>query len=383
MVEQKRILIMEYSNSSSSSNSVRRINLCSELANQGLKVDVISNISEYDSINELYRISYNTSIKYLSMCLNKLLSFFFLYSDFLTFLSWRYKNKIKHVLKKNKYDSIIICVAPYSLMQLADFLRKRTSAKLILDQCDPLGYNITYQIRKSKYRMSKYRKFEFRYLKKFDLIIVLNNRIKDVYEKTDLGLKSKIIVIEQGFKPIKSFSNKIKKNNQNGNIKIKALYAGYFYNNIREPYELYKALSHFKNIELNIIGEERNCFRIAECSINFLGRKKHDEVVLHSLNSDFLIFIDNFKGLQIPGKLFEIIAMGIPVIYIYENQCGCDEYGIECKYIYKAKNNKNSIINAINNILLHLDEEVIINEDINKYSWCNLVKNKLLPILFK
>lgn len=282
----------------------------------------------------------------------------------------KYKHILKQTLKEKKIDYIIIQVLPFSFLLLAKFIKKISpETKVIFDFSDPITINVNFKNypRLKQYRYSKLEKDSLAFA---DHLIVLNQEIKDYYtrffEKDD-----KISVIEQGFEflPYKREGNNF---SRNCSIKtpIKLLYAGHFYKEIREPFELYNAISNSDlDVRLSVYGSFQPQFLPPkERRFFYGGRIPQDEVLKKYQEADVIIFIDNKNSHQVPGKTFEILSTNKPILCITDHT-NSPSLAFLCKYkgIYYAENLSDKIQKAIYSIIK--DDNFFWERDVDQYSW--------------
>jgi len=285
---------------------------------------------------------------------------------------FKYKRQIKKRIFKNHYDFAFIGILPFSFLSLASYIKKiNPKIKVIVDMKEPLTANASYfkdTIIHKKFILS----FEKKHAKNIDFLIVLNQEIKDYYRNKYLFLKN-IIVLEQGTEPFLNPTIKIK------NDKIELIYAGMFYKKLREPFILYEAIDQYVgNIRLSVFGTFKKRF-LPPLNERFYYGGMVDRCYLNDrvANADIIVFLDNFFGLQIPGKVLESLASNKPILFIYKNEFSPTfKYVKEYEGVFYTRNDAFEIIKQIENIIKYNFHEY--NRDISKYYWKNLVKNKFM-----
>lgn len=307
----------------------------------------------------------------------KILNRLYIYPDRFFFNLIYYKKQIRKRLIQNHYDLIIIGVHPFSFLSLATFTKKQQpDLHVIVDMTDPLTANVSYI--DDFYIHEKFIGwYEKKHFQNIDTLIVLNEEIKEFYKKKYYSLK-KIIVLEQGTDPSVSLESKEKNNN-----KLELIYAGIFYEKIREPYKLYEAINIFSGeIRLSVFGGLKKVFLPPLNERFYFGSRITKELANKKTNeADIIVFIDNYKGIQIPGKLFDCLATKKPILFIYENEHSPTlKYLKEYKGIFYTKNDSDQIVEKLNEISLNIKKKY--SRDISKYYWENLVKYRLIPNLF-
>lgn len=284
----------------------------------------------------------------------------------------KYRKAIIAELKTNKYDTVITTIYPPSFVSLIRWIKKYAkSAKIILDMSDPVTAGVFF----NDYAYPKrklFSSFETKYLKQINVLVVLNKEIKEYYEAKFPGLK--VIVVEVGLDEhtiCNSFSRT--KININGNINL--LYAGIFYEKLREPFNLYSAiLSGPANVKLFIYGSCSRHYQPPKSEkLIYGGLISKDEMKEKYGIADIIVFIDNFYGVQVPAKTFEVFATQKPILFIYENgKSPSLNYAKEHDGIFYAKNTVDSIKSTL--LSLTKNTKYIYPRDLTKYYWANILK---------
>lgn len=102
-------------------------------------------------------------------------------------------------------------------------------------------------------------------------------------------------------------------------VKESFVYTGTFYENIREPFNLYDACyrAQTKLLIAGPIGE--NFFPQKERElpyISMLGNLCQEDAIKLQYSAKALVFIDNTNSTQLPGKIFEYLLTGLPILCI-------------------------------------------------------------------
>jgi hypothetical protein len=226
-------------------------------------------------------------------------------------------------LKKEgrNFDIVLISAAPFSLMKLGKKMKEfYPSATIMYDTGDPFYGNTTLLLVKPL-RTVFAKRFERRNLAAYDLLVVPTQVLKDHYINYfgDVIDPSRIRVIEQGIEP--AFSKiSPKENLKSGEIRL--MYAGGLYKNLREPFELYKAIEQYRacDLKLRIFGNIYQDFLPAPGEHFYYGGSMGSEELLAEYNDcDATVFIDNLSGIQIPGKVIELLSIKRPILFIKGN----------------------------------------------------------------
>jgi hypothetical protein len=314
-----------------------------------------------------------TSTKKKLNLFNKIINKLFIYPDSDYFNLGNYKRQIEKKLIKNKYDLVVIGVLPFSFLSLVSFIkRKQPDLEIIVDITDPLTANVSY-INDTFFHKIFILLYEKKHFINVTTLIVLNEEIKKYYHNAYSFLKN-IIVLEQGTNPLSY--NRIGSEITN---KLELIYAGMLYKKIREPFRLYDAINQYSgDIRLSVYGSFKKIF-LPPVNERFFYGGFVDKAVLPAKfsDADVIIFIDNFFGLQIPGKILEILDSDKPILFIYENDKSPTlKYIKNQEGVYISKNTPEEIIKQLDKIETVKDRKY--SRDITQYYWVNLVKNLFL-----
>jgi len=299
----------------------------------------------------------------------------FLFPDKYIFYLKKYKKFIKIAFSKSNYNYVFLGMTPFSFYKLATFVRKQfPEVKIIADLSDPYSGNANKSLT-FFYKSLLIHRFEQFHLKSVDKVIILNPVIQKFYQKTFPEFLNRFEIIEQGLS--RDFTkNRLPKPNLQKNS-ITLVYAGGFYRNFREPFELYKAINTAKTeLRLRLFGNYRKIFHPnhRDKRLIYRGVIKQEELIKEYINADIIVFIDNFFGIQVPGKTLELMGMNKPILFIYENEDSPTLHYIgRYPKLIKVKNEASKILNEINRI-----PEMTFQENpnlhLNSFTWEELSK---------
>lgn len=291
-----------------------------------------------------------------------------------------YKKRIKKYVKSNSFDTIIIQVLPFSFITLVSFFKQNwPHLRVVLDMSDPYSSNVKNRLSSPKAK-AKMIDFEKKHLSRLDHLIVLNSEIKQYYDALLSGLV-KVSVVEQGLDRSSVFHEDKITFHDNKKL-IKFIYAGAFYEGIREPFELYHAiLNSHHDVKLSVFGGFKRIFVPPTHERLTYGGKVNRNMLMHIYSeSDILVFIDNKDAMQVPGKILETQAMNKPLLFIYYNDGSpTHKYLIDQHGVYKTKNSSHEIETVIDQIIRDLPS-LQINRDLNNFEWGTLL-NRLDKII--
>jgi hypothetical protein len=84
------------------------------------------------------------------------------------------------------------------------------------------------------------------------------------------------------------------------------------------------------------------------------------------------VFIDNSTGIQVPGKLFEIISQNKPVLFIYSNPDSPSLFYLKnSTNVFLVKNLAKEINLAVEKIV-SMDLNSFKGTDVTQFTWDNL-----------
>ena len=294
----------------------------------------------------------------------------FIFPDRYKFYLRHYREAITKILQKEKYQVVIIAMTPYSLYVLPEFINKQKFiGRIIVDLSDPFSYNVSnhYSFIFSKRFIYN---FEKKYLKYVNHLVVLNPVIKSFYNIT-YGIPQKISVIEQGLDEV-IFENSILNNDKNE--KPVLVYGGGLYHKFREPFELYNAVNKSTDeVCLKIYGNIVEALQPPESNkIKYLGQISQTRLTEEYFNADILVFIDNVSGMQVPGKILELLAIAKPILFIYSNdESPTIHYSSKSEFVVMVKNKKDEILRGIEYIL-STDFSNVQKPDLSQFYWGKL-----------
>ncbi len=247
----------------------------------------------------------------------------FFFPDIFIVEYFRIKKQLyKQVIDINP-DVVIISTSPFTLMLLAGPLKKRFPClKIIIDTGDPFyGDGSSYSKRLFNRLFAK--PLEKKCLKEADLLVVPSMNLKRHYLSTfmDVINKEKVKVIEDG---IRELFIRISEGRRVRKAHFRMVYAGRFYELLRDPSELYAAVTLFSEneIQLRIFGNNQGRFVPPLHDKRFLlgGTISTEQLAIEYQEADMIVFIDNAYGVQVPGKAYEVLAINRPVLCIVKDE---------------------------------------------------------------
>lgn len=219
--------------------------------------------------------------------------------------------------RSNDYDLVYCHGDPYIANVLALMLKKIFKVPWVMYVGDPRYFGIYSSFKRVLKRL------ESVCLKSASSIVVNCPETRDGYLRHFPEIeRKKYHVITDGFDR-RRFDEIAGETSE----KFRIVYTGVFYNSVREPVELFKALGSLAGeglgeIELVIAGEEAGRYRkiIGEQGLDgrvrFLGHQPHDRAISLQKGATVLLLIGWSGGYQVPGKLFEYLAAQRPIMVV-------------------------------------------------------------------
>ncbi|GEM_PF-5790717 len=238
----------------------------------------------------------------------------------------RLYKKIASVLKGGHYESVILSAFPFSMLALAKRIKKDFPQMTVhYDVGDPFSCSSV----ESNFRNWLAKFYEKALLQYIDSLVVTNDATKRYYA---LGFRkqledAKISVVSMGVStdslvPISQLSDKDGAKND-----FSLVYAGRLYTKFREAFELYKAIDKLNEnqearFHLHMYGKYNAAFYPAKYDpekISFHGMVSNEQVFEAYSECTAIVFLDNAHGIQTPGKVFEVAAIGRPILFVSDN----------------------------------------------------------------
>ena len=229
-----------------------------------------------------------------------------------------YVHSIEKLCKKYGMDGVVAISSPYSTAKA--MARAKVMAKKLLYQLDPYSQN--YYMRNQPKRVRE----EHEVLESVDCIITTdlifeenrNNQLKKYHYKMKSLNYPNVRKINNSYETI-DFSQE----------KINCVFIGNFYKDIRHPKFMIQLFSNHElgDIMLHIVGgtydgDLSEYMQDIPGKVKFYGRKSSKISFQYLMNADILVSLNNTISNQMPGKIFDYISTGKPIINICKtNKC--------------------------------------------------------------
>jgi hypothetical protein len=303
-----------------------------------------------------------------------------------TMIDWlfsviRFENK-RNLINTISPDLILSCSMPSSVHIISYVLHKKYGIPFYLDYADPWVYLGNYNEKSIRFKIERW--MEKKILKSAVGYSFSAPGCADLYiEKYNLP-KDRVITCMSGYeRKLIELSNQHYKTNEYKKTSslVTFTYGGALHSYVRDPIPFFKALANISDDNISIKIRTDDVTRIKLLVEEFKVSKyvevdsyiKFNDYYLEMLNTDVILFFGNKNDIQVPGKIFNCIATGKPILYIKSNDREQDTVEkILNRYnrayfatnsVESIGNKLNEIINGFNmkngSILNTLDEEIL------------------------
>lgn len=219
-------------------------------------------------------------------------------------------DKLKEIIKVFPFDAVISTSEPYSAAAAASSLKNVKKILYLMDPPNMICGNQDTQYRKNTISTV---------LSQTD-VIVTTPFIAEALKNNQL-LNNANIVIPAGF-PMISGDSQTGRNRSDG--KIRLLFCGWLYSDIRSPKYFLDIVSHLDDrFEITFMGREceklKDRFEIhSKAKIITLPQQPYEEAIQAMNDADILINIGNSVPVHMPSKTLEYINTGKPIVNFYK-----------------------------------------------------------------
>ncbi len=275
--------------------------------------------------------------------------------------------KGRELIKNKKYDVIISSSEPRTCHLAGYYLKKISGVPWIADYGDPWIYPLQAK-KEFAYKIRAMEGIERRMLKHADAVTVTSEGTRQLYlERYPFLDPENMHIVTQGFDS--NIFSKIKGEPASG---FRVVYCGSFYSRLRDPSEFFHAVKEMgqEDIEVVIAG------RINEFSdmiknegpdnkIQYRGFIGHRQALALEKGATILLHLGNSVAEQVPGKIYEYLGSGRPVLCIRgsKNDLSADMVLRYNKGLV-VNNNKEEIKEGLMN-LYHLWQEGRLDSSFN------------------
>jgi len=226
---------------------------------------------------------------------------------------WALKNQtaLRRFVKKDFPDILLTSGPPFGALVLGYFAKRYFGDRIkwVIDFGDPWSFASDKRIFHPVLKFIQF--LENKFVSSCDAVIFTTIKTKERYLE-HCKARPKVMVLYQGAEG--------KSEPRIGEQVLSDLvYTGTFYKILREPFELYRVMSRV-NMNLVVAGNVDGYFREIPPQISrkvvFLGNLDRPSVMRLQRRAGILVFIDNKNSTQLPGKIFEYLASGRPLLCI-------------------------------------------------------------------
>lgn len=218
----------------------------------------------------------------------------------------------KRLVDNDRPDIIIASHEPGVDLAVARRLQRRYRIPVVADVADPVVSAYTPRWRR---RVDAY--FERIWLSGVSAICVTTDDTREVLRHRLPELRdTPIEVLSQGFSEDPVQPDTVIAFDE---ATLELLYTGTLYARFRNPAPLVRALQRIPGVRLTVAGFLDGIDPSVLCasgSVRYLGRLPHEQVRAAQRQADVLVNIGNDFDVQIPGKLFEYMGAGRPILHI-------------------------------------------------------------------
>ena len=100
------------------------------------------------------------------------------------------------------------------------------------------------------------------------------------------------------------------------------IYAGSFYPKLRDPQEFIKAVNDVdrENLTIKLYGNSNLTFKVKKTKVIVEERINQELLFREYSKSNLVLYFDNAYGIQTSGKIYEVLSLNKPILFIYTNE---------------------------------------------------------------
>ena len=271
------------------------------------------------------------------------------------------------------FDYVLISGGPFLHFGVANYLKRKFGAKIILDFRDPFSRNPSFKDGLLKIGIKKI--IERSFLKSADYLTVVNSYCEKLVVKTNVPVK----IIDNGYD-----DTELKKTTENiTNSKFTIAHAGTFINGVRNPENLFNTLKTFfnDNIEFVQFGKDSDYFTpYRDCKFfNYGGFLSYKELMSQLINVDACVLVTQGQPFESTTKVYDYIGLNKRILIVTDG-------GVKTGNLHEITKDYPNVVWANNNCLaikkaiIELQEMKVVDFDSYNYSRANGLE-KLVKLL--
>lgn len=295
-------------------------------------------------------------------------------------------------------DALITYGYPFSLHLVGALLkRKYPNLFWVADYGDPWTGSPISELPRPRWRKYLDRKMEKVLLGYADLISVTTENTRALYETNFPFLKGKVTVVPMGFDPDDFHNLQIEQRSPEEGNQLWLVHPGRIYSDARDPLPFVNALGELirkhpqarEVVRVFLVGEVEGSLRekmenvLPHEVLVFIPWVTHEESLRWMMRADYLLLFGNRGIIQIPGKIYQYLGSGKPVIMLNMSD---EDPALSIISIIKGsvivKNEGEKIFRQLEEICFKRGNMAIARESdsANEYSWETLAWNLLKEI---
>ncbi len=224
--------------------------------------------------------------------------------------AWRTAKKL---YARRGHEVVISSHEPGVDLLLGAAAKRRWNIPWIADLADPVLTPYT-----PKWRLPIDRRFERFVCENATKVLTTADRTGALLTERHNLPDGRIELISQGFDLHSNHARALTRCNVSGR-KFLLVFTGSLYRDFRNPTELFCALQRTPKVHLAIAGHMHSLDETSaeiRDQIQILGKVSHDDALSWQRNASVLVSIGNMQSYQVPGKIYEYLGAGRPILHI-------------------------------------------------------------------
>lgn len=225
--------------------------------------------------------------------------------------AWRAAQRLH---SRRRYDLVISSHEPGVDLLLGLKAKRHWQIPWVADLADPLLTPYT-----PRWRARLDRLLEGRVCREANAVIVTHEVVADLLAGRHGIPSNSFTVVQQGFTSEANGADPPSAGIAGENGRMVLLFTGSFYRGFRDPSSLLEALSQFSDLHFVVAGEVgpfKPAFDVLEDRVRLLGKQSHARCLALQRKAGVLVNLGNTQSYQIPGKFYEYLGAGRPILHI-------------------------------------------------------------------